>query len=113
MVIGRGYTAPWLVDRDLAARDLAARNVVARSSPGDTTDSIGSIPSEALRVVCNCTISRSLYVHRKSVTRRFPWDFLAIISLQRRFQTQALARRFPARLARPSTTRRTAPLNRI
>ena len=50
MVIGRGYKAPWLVARDLAARDLAARDVVASSPPGDTTDSIGSIPSEALRV---------------------------------------------------------------
>ena len=77
MVIGGGYKAPWLVardlvDRDLAARDLAARDVVARSPPGDTTDSIGSIPSEARDVGRNCTISRSLYVHRKSVTRRFP-----------------------------------------
>jgi hypothetical protein len=108
MVIGRGYTAPWLV-----ARDLAARDVVARSPPGDTTDSIGSIPRQARRIGRDCTISRSLYVHRKSVTRRFPWDFLAIISLQRRFQTQAFARRILARLARPSTTRRTAPLNRI
>jgi hypothetical protein len=77
MVIGRGYKAPWLVARDLAARDLAARDlaardVVASSPPGDTTDSIGSIPSEALRDGLDCTISRSLYVHRKSVTRRFP-----------------------------------------
>jgi hypothetical protein len=87
MVIGRGYKAPWLVARDLAARDVVARDVVARdvvardvvardvvarSPPGDTTDSIGSIPSEALRVGRDCTISRSLYVHRKSVTRRFP-----------------------------------------
>jgi hypothetical protein len=93
MVIARGYKAPWLVDRDLAARDLAARDVVARSPPGDTTDSIGSIPSEARRVGRDCTISRMLYVHRKSVTRRFPWDFLAIISLQRRFQNQAPSNR--------------------
>ena len=93
MVIARGYKAPWLVARDWVARDLAARDAVARSPPGDTTDSIGSIPSVALRVGWNCTISRSLYVHRKSVTRRFPWDFLAIISLQRRFQNHATSNR--------------------
>jgi hypothetical protein len=88
MVIARGYKAPWLV-----ARDLAARDVVARSQPGDTTDSIGSIPRQARRIGHDCTISRMLYVHRKSVTRRFPWDFLAIISLQRRFQNQAPSNR--------------------
>lgn len=58
----------------------------------DTTDSIGAILSEAPRIRGDCSIFRSLYVHRKSVTRRFPWDFLAIISLQRRFHAQALAR---------------------
>ena len=93
MVIGRGYKAPWLVARDLAARDVVARDVVARSPPGDTTDSIGSIPRQARRIGRDCTISRMLYVHRKPVTRRFPWDFLAIISLQRRFQNHATSNR--------------------
>ena len=83
MVIEGGYTSPvtWL-------------RVAHRS---DTTDSIGTIPSKATYTGGDCTISSSLYVHRKSVTRRFPWDFLAIISLQRRFQVQDFARRFPVR----------------
>ena len=86
MVIEWGYTG------DPKPRDLAARR-----HRSDTTDSIGAIPSKATYTSGDCTISSSLYVHRKSVTRRFPWDFLAIISLQRRFQVQGFARRFPVR----------------